>query len=339
MAKSSRREAANPIEVIEAAYDLGASPHDWLASITRAIRPLLEGGRGVSAYTFDMAKPMKAWLQNEVVVDLPPGYLALQRAFQLSAPGTAEAMHVIPEPLDGLVEATRKAGFGNILEDPVLVGHFREMNVRDYVAFLTIEPGGRGICINAGQVEERTFDLRTRHVWSRVSAHVAAARRLREALVAADAAPVEAMLTPSGKLEHAEGDGKTTTARAVLREAVRQQERARGRMRRDDPAQATEAWKALVSGRWSLVDHYERGGRRYIAARRNDHTLPDPRALTPRERVVVQLAALGKSNKLIAYEIGLSASTVATHISAAMRKLRVKSRVELIELARQLGGA
>jgi DNA-binding CsgD family transcriptional regulator len=229
--------------------------------------------------------------------------------------------------------------FGNILDNAVLVDHFRKMGVTDYVAFLTVEPGGKGICINAGQVSERSFDVRTRQVWSRVSAHVAAARRLREALVAADAAPVEAMMTPTGKLEHAEGEGKSTTARAVLREAVRRQERARGRLRRDDPEQATEAWTALVSGRWSLVDHYERGGRRYIAARRNEHTLADPRALTPRERVVVQLAALGKSNKLIAYEIGLSPSTVATHISAAMRKLRVKSRVELIELARQLGGA
>lgn len=73
-------------------------------------------------------------------------------------------------------------------------------------------------------------------------------------------------------------------------------------------------------------------------ARRNEHELPDPRALTARERAVVHLAVLGKSNKLIAYELGLSTSTVATYLSWAMRKLRVTSRVELIRLARQLAG-
>lgn len=338
MSKTRRREA-NPIDVVEAAWTLDLDDRAWLHHLTEVIRPLVDGGHGVSAYTFDISVPMKDWLRDEVTIDISPRRLELQRAFQLShSPGGSEEMHVYPEPLDGLVYATRKAGVADIHRDPVVLEHFRKLGVRDYVAFRTIEPGGRGICINAGQNEERVFDRRTQRLWARVAAHVAAARRLREALAKTPTAEAEVVLTPSGRVEHAEGEGAQAAARSALREAVSRQERARGRLRREDPALATEAWTALVSGRWSLVDHYERGGRRYIVARRNEHTLPDPRALTARERAVVHLAVLGKSNKLIAYELGLSPSTVATYLAWAMRKLRVSSRVELIQLARQLAG-
>ena len=123
----------------------------------------------------------------------------------------------------------------------------------------------------------------------------------------------------------------------ALREAVLRMEKARGRAGRQDPERATEAWTALVGGRWSLVDRFERGGRRFLVARPNLHQLRDPRALSPRERAVAHLAALGKSNKLIAYELGLAGSTIATHLSAALRKLGATSRVDLVRLIAQLG--
>jgi len=84
-----------------------------------------------------------------------------------------------------------------------------------------------------------------------------------------------------------------------------------------------------VARRWSLVDRFDSDGRRFLVARRNEPDVRDPRALSPRERQVAAFAALGHSNKLIAYTLGLSASTIATHLAAAMRKLAVRSRVEL----------
>ena len=329
----------NPIDVIEAAYELERNNRDWLHHLTVAIAPLLEGGCGVTAYTFDLATPMETWLQNEILVDFPRSRLAAQRAFQLShSPGESEAMHVYPEALGGLADTLRKAGLGDLQADPIVGEHFRKMGVRDYAAFRTIEAGSRGICINAQQRELRHYDRRTLALWARVAAHVAAARRLRETLRKEPKkdAGVEAVLTPSGKVEHAEGEGTSRSAREALREAVVRAEAARGRLRRLDPERATEAWAALVSGRWSIVDRYERGGKRYLIARRNEHDLPDPRALSPRERVVVHLALLGKSNRLIAYELGISISGVATHLSSGMRKLGVTRRVDLIRLARKL---
>jgi DNA-binding NarL/FixJ family response regulator len=59
---------------------------------------------------------------------------------------------------------------------------------------------------------------------------------------------------------------------------------------------------------------------------------PVPR-LTPREREVVQLLAEGHRNKKIAQKLGISLKTVETHRTSLMRKIGVKSIVELVRYA------
>ena len=51
--------------------------------------------------------------------------------------------------------------------------------------------------------------------------------------------------------------------------------------------------------------------------------------LSPREREVLQLVAEGKTNKAIADRWSVSVKTVETHRTAAMRKLNLRSGVEL----------
>jgi DNA-binding NarL/FixJ family response regulator len=58
-----------------------------------------------------------------------------------------------------------------------------------------------------------------------------------------------------------------------------------------------------------------------------------PRALSPREREVVQLVAEGKSSKEIAVMLGLSTKTVETHRSNLLIKLKIHSIVELVMYA------
>jgi DNA-binding NarL/FixJ family response regulator len=55
--------------------------------------------------------------------------------------------------------------------------------------------------------------------------------------------------------------------------------------------------------------------------------------LTPREREVVQLLAEGHRNKKIALKLGISIKTVETHRTTLMRKIGVKSIVELVRYA------
>ena len=60
-------------------------------------------------------------------------------------------------------------------------------------------------------------------------------------------------------------------------------------------------------------------------------------ALTPREREVVRLVAVGLSNDEIAAELVISPLTAKTHITRAITKLGVRDRVQLVILAYEDG--
>jgi len=107
-------------------------------------------------------------------------------------------------------------------------------------------------------------------------------------------------------------------------------------MRRSDPHKAIEIWKALVRGRWSTVDWFDTDGRRFILAVPNAPEVTDPRGLTERERQVVSYAAVGQSNKMIAYRLGLSRSRVSLLLRSAMRKLGTRTRAQLVQRIREL---
>ena len=55
--------------------------------------------------------------------------------------------------------------------------------------------------------------------------------------------------------------------------------------------------------------------------------------LTSAERTVMEMVVAGKTNKMIAQELGLSVRAVEDRRARMMRKLEVKSRSELLELA------
>jgi DNA-binding NarL/FixJ family response regulator len=55
--------------------------------------------------------------------------------------------------------------------------------------------------------------------------------------------------------------------------------------------------------------------------------------LTARERAVLSLLKAGKPNKLIAYELGMSESTVKVHVRSIMRKMNARNRTEAVSRA------
>jgi len=61
------------------------------------------------------------------------------------------------------------------------------------------------------------------------------------------------------------------------------------------------------------------------------------RALTEREREVMNLVVTGRVNKQIAAELGLSLVTVKVHRGRVMRKMLAKSVPELVRMADRLG--
>ena len=105
---------------------------------------------------------------------------------------------------------------------------------------------------------------------------------------------------------------------------------SRAPLHRLDPAEALDLWRSMVAGHWTVVDRFDRGGRRFIVARRGTATGCGTGPLTPREHRAATLAALGYTNKLIGYALGTSPSTVTRRLQRAATKLGARSRTELI---------
>lgn len=94
-----------------------------------------------------------------------------------------------------------------------------------------------------------------------------------------------------------------------------------------DPAEAALAWRAFVDGRYLVVDQFDDSGRHYVVVRRPSQPCA---SLTAREREVLSYAKLTYSGKRIAYELGISQSTVALHLKSVATKLGYRSRIRLV---------
>lgn len=67
-------------------------------------------------------------------------------------------------------------------------------------------------------------------------------------------------------------------------------------------------------------------------------TLPPlKKNLTNRQSQVLDLIAQGKSNKQIAYDMGVSEATVKLHINALLRSLKVNNRTQAVITAQKMG--
>lgn len=95
-----------------------------------------------------------------------------------------------------------------------------------------------------------------------------------------------------------------------------------------DAARTQRLWDELVGGRWALIDQFVEGGRRHLVARRRSGR-STRRALTPAEMVCVAAVLDGRAQKVAAAELGVTESTLSTHVRRAMRKLGLATRAEL----------
>ena len=322
------------VSVVEAAYRADITEKAWLDGIARAARPLLDTGRGIMAFVYDGTDPgcFKVTTTAGAVGRLP-GWGTMMRYY---APKIAR--HHVEKRLFGPPCSTLSESVGDqFLDEFPLARTGRFVGIHDLLGVNARDLSGHGCALAIPLAARGPAPSEIVHAWARVAAHMTAGFRLRARLASAPPsddplASAEAILEPDGRLQHAVGAAASPEARAVLRGAAVAIDRARGALRRREPAEALEIWRGLVEGRWTIVDHFDRDGRRYVVAQRNDPEVGDAGILTLRERQALGYAALGHSNKLIAYELGLSPSTVATHLSQAAHKLGAQSRVELIRI-------
>jgi DNA-binding CsgD family transcriptional regulator len=167
-------------------------------------------------------------------------------------------------------------------------------------------------------------------LFERLAAHLTSAIRLRQSVGDSKRAPA-GVFSVRGTLLNSEGDAEIAGASDHLRRAVLAFDRHRTRDGRKDVELTTLRWTPLVQSRWSLLDDFDSDGRRFVVAVDNRPPTRAPRAdFSEREHQVMTQAHLGHSNKLIAYELGLSASTVRVLLHRAAKKLGAATRAEAI---------
>jgi DNA-binding NarL/FixJ family response regulator len=325
--------AQHALAIVEACYSLDGSDNEWLGRVLEAASPDLDQGRGVYGFTSRVndhtLEPGSAYVER----DLDPAWSSRVDEFNRNAHGSF---------FEVLARTAVLAGGFMENATPSMASHLQTIvgdngGVTD--AFGVFAQDGEGYAVNLAGPAGRVLSTppRVLGIWKRVGMHLASAMRLRRHLSSSHAA-CDAILAPDGSVVHAESElREDSTAREKLTLAVRDVERARTTQKRRDPERALELWHGLIAGRWSLVDHWEANGCRYVAAYRNQPDMHDPRGFTSLERVVLPYAALGASNKEIAFALGLSTLSVGTAVGRLVRKLRCRRRSDLVAFANPIG--
>lgn len=327
------------LSILEAAYAETADGEAWIASALEVIYPHLNRGHGVWAHRYQhrVGRIWVSKVHNLGVGATTFGSFASALDFIHGMFPQLDWSKVYPSKptvawTSDLVDAAR------IIE---MVAMVRERLPKsaplpagsDSLGVIAGDPSGHG-CIFFTTPEERRVTKRgtmsgalspkaLAH-WKRIAIHLVAGHRLarqREATV-------EAVLSPAGKVLHLEGHDAKEHGEA-LGEATRAIDRARGALRRTDPERAVRIWRDLVAGRWSLVDHFDHDGRRFVVAKRNEPNARSWAALTEREGRVVAHLAQGHSHKEIAGAMGISVATVAADLAGARTKMGARTRIEL----------
>jgi DNA-binding NarL/FixJ family response regulator len=92
-----------------------------------------------------------------------------------------------------------------------------------------------------------------------------------------------------------------------------------------EPAELARAIRAAHSGE-TIIDPTVAS--RLVQAIADGRRSPAVQSLTRREREVLELFARGRSNKRIAFELGISEKTVKTHVGHVLAKLGVSDRTQ-----------
>ena len=316
------------IGAIELAYDRSKDDASWLDDVTRTVAPAFSPGPPTTSFFFDLVDDDAALGGTASVGDSPysrDDYERLHdtgRALQKPPRMAYECdMFTVLSRVIGTEAATQMIRSAGMAGEDAL-GLRANTTSESGVILTTFVPRGHRI--------------RRRNLWTRFAAHLGAALRLRQMRRSSTPDSALAVLTPSGRLEH--GNDATVAAREDLTGAAKDMDRARGKLRRLDPDAACELWRAMVRGEWSLVDWVDHDGKRFLLAQNNPIPRAERAALTKREQQIVACAAMGHSNKLIAYDLGLSVGTVSVVLARAAKKLGVSGRVALIRAFRDSRG-
>jgi len=315
------------IGILEAAYALDEPDEAWLGGMLGAAAACLDEGMGMVAFLYDASDPQTLRVRQMAAAGVQRP--RLEAYFRVS-----EELAAIP----GFLQRTyRSLQCGTMSELERVEYDWRQAalacGVGDTLAVNGLDPSGKGCLLGVFLPEETTLAPRRRQLLSYIATHLANAHRLRERLRASAQSPV-AELEGTGEVFEpaAGGDGAVTGALARAAGAIAA---ARGSGRFAEGGAAVAGWQGLVHRRFTLVDAPEPAARRRrMLAFENQPQIAGFSALTDREREVAAYLALGHSTKVIAYELGISDSTVRVLLRRVRHKLSVSTRAELLAALR-----
>jgi len=322
------------LSLIELAYRLEIPNAEWLNELAAATHERIGAGLGLLGFTYEVTSDSRLVVKDVAQIGMPPEMAGMMRqTMAMMPPDFVRRTFVRCEAV------TQSQGGDEVAREHARAAMEALQAFGWYDALMIggADPTGHGVYLGAWLGKVTALEPAEREMLSRVAVHFATAYRARRQLAAvqsrasgAAADSADAVLTPDGRVDHAVGEASERDAREWLRDAVVSIERARGRLRQENPEEAVASWRAMVSGRWTLVEEFQADGKRYLLARRNEIAVRGFEALADRERQALGYAALGHSNKMIAYEMGIAPSTVGVLLHRAARKLGARDRDELV---------
>lgn len=328
------RGRCDEIGIVEAMYDMSLDSRAWLRGVSRALASNLNADLGGLVSLHSGLVPCAEPMLVDAPAELADGLRSALEPFARKDPGVVPSIPSGSGGISGFLETFSPEHAYRRSTEPYLA----RVGAKDTTAFFaSLGPSSLAVlsCIHS---KESTQSKRTKRRYLLLAKHFGAAWGIRSRLgePAAGGTLVgrtDAVFDPSGACQHATGWARGSTALAALSAAVCARERARTRWQREEPDRALALWPALIAGRWSLVDHIELDGRRVILAVTGNEALENPRTLSPREQQVALLVADGATNYEIAAELNLTEGGVAAHVHSAIRKLKCRSRADLIRIA------
>jgi DNA-binding CsgD family transcriptional regulator len=331
----------DPLSTIETAYRIDLPMEKWLDRMGESVYRLLGGGEGLVSFEFDAA-------EDNAPVELGPLRRAggtsprlweRSRIFHQQMSGSAYRL-LFPDSSRHSIHCPVTRHLRHLGLDPArfppLVDLLSDLGVPELWSLWAVVNGERGVGLVRAMPDPERSSTRPSEWWQRLGTHIAAGYRVRLSLDGAD--PLEAaagVFRPDGtplSVADTEQFRIDTWSRIV-----RSIDRARADDYRTGDDTILDVWNGIIDGRWSLHDHVDTDGKRYVILVETEGT---PRAqrgrLTPREVQVCLGAARGLTNKEIAYDLNVSLSSVATYLRRALRKLEINDRADLQRLGPML---
>lgn len=309
------------MRLIEAAHSGDGDLRVWTQELFTAARPLF-GAPGLNLGIGRRAE--KSWELLAAASDSATAMAWWGRAMSGIAPAALDSFARFPN-LVGSVLGLVGAG-----PMPTDAQDFMEaMACRDVLGMVALVDD-YSLSFGSPQPERVTLTRSEHSLLEQVTLHVETGLRLR-----VRPASQLAILRPDGRLIHAEGSARQhARTRHHLSAHVGNVERGRGHRQRQQ-AESVQAWSALISGHWGLVERDEPSiGRHYavLETTRASHL----RALSVLEAHAIELSARRLTGKNVAYALGVTPATVSKLLASATLKLGLRNRTELVQLAARL---